>query len=231
MTLVDWTESEFINSGNTGNLLKVSAFGPEITVWANGQQLASVTDDSLSHGNFGLFVGTFAEPFTWVSYDNLKLWTPPNQEITLIPTATRPSASAQALPPTATATSAPPTATASSDLTPEPESQEATPEDEAEPTPTDTPAPPTATPEPLPEYASRDQTLARGEEEISGRVVFPLYRCRRPERITSIWLISRMAIISNCSNPMPASPALALMGQNLPIVLGNRTVAVSMPGL
>jgi TolB protein len=34
---------------------------------------------------------------------------------------------------------------------------------------------------PLPEYASRDQTLGRGEEKVAGRIVFPLYD---PERGT-----------------------------------------------
>ncbi len=32
-----------------------------------------------------------------------------------------------------------------------------------------------ATQVPLPEYASRDQTLARGEQEVEGRIVFPVY--------------------------------------------------------
>lgn len=206
VTLVDWTESEFINPGNAGNLLKVTAFGPSISIWANGQQLAAVTDDSLDHGNFGLFVGTFAEPFTWVSYDNLKLWTPPNQEITLIPTATRPSADSQALPPTATAP--PPTATPES----QEESEEATPSEEAvEPTSTrrstPTPAPATSTPEPLPEYASRDQTLARGEEEITGRIVFPVYD---PERATYDLYIADIADGNNLQliQPNASQPGL-----------------------
>ncbi|NJN93367.1 MAG: FHA domain-containing protein [Anaerolineales bacterium] len=89
-TLVDWTASPFINKGKSANILKVSAFGPNLTIWANGQQLASAVDDSLSHGNFGFFAGTFSEPRVWVSFDTLKLWGPKNQEITLLPTATRP---------------------------------------------------------------------------------------------------------------------------------------------
>jgi len=206
VTLVDWTESEFINPGSNGNLLKVTAFGPSISIWANGQQLAAVTDDSLDHGNFGLFVGTFAEPYTWVSYDNLKLWTPPDQEITLIPTATRPSASSQALPPTATATSPPPTATPEAQEEP----AEATPTEETvEPTPT--PALPTATPEPLPEYVSRDQTLARGEEEITGRIVFPIYD---PERGTFDIYIADIADGNNLQliQPNASQPGLSLDG-------------------
>ena len=34
-------------------------------------------------------------------------------------------------------------------------------------------------PVPLPEYASRNQTLARGEEEASGRIVFPVFDSER----------------------------------------------------
>jgi len=183
ITLVDWTESEAINQGNNAsNILKVSAFGPEITVYVNGQQLAMVTDDSLSHGNFGFFAGTFAEPYTWVSFDNLKMWTPPNEEITLIPTATRPSAAPVAEASAPTATPVPPTVTATAE--PEFDESEAAIEEIEEATVTPSPAAdvaaaPTATPPPLPEYASRDQTLGRGEEQVSGQIVYPVYDTER----------------------------------------------------
>jgi TolB protein len=58
------------------------------------------------------------------------------------------------------------------------EEVEATSEPTATPTRTPTVTPtsePTATAVPLPEYASRDQTLARGETEVSGRVIFPVF--------------------------------------------------------
>jgi hypothetical protein len=179
VTLVDWTESEFINRGNAGNILKVSAFGPNVSIWVNGQLLATVTDNSLTHGNYGFFAGTFSEPFTWVSYDNLKMWTPPGEAITLIPTATRPSGVAVGevtiVSPLATPVSPIPTATATVEPAEvEEEATEDTPT--AEPTSSPTPRPTaTATPVPLPEYASRNQTLARGEEEVEGRIVFPIY--------------------------------------------------------
>ncbi len=186
ITLVDWTASEHINTGvSANNVLKVSAFGPDITVWANGQALASVTDDSLTHGNFGFFASTFDEPPVWVSYDNLKLSVPEGQEraITLLPTATRPSGMPGPTP-SATPTPIPPTDT------PEPEptlalvegetSAEFTPTPTVTLTPTTTPTPePTATPEPLPEYVSRDQTLARGETKVTGRIIFPVFDLER----------------------------------------------------
>jgi TolB protein len=176
-TIADWTASPAIKQGNTPNILKVAAYGPNITVWANDQQLTSFTDDSLPHGNFGFFAGTFSEPHIWASFDNLKLKTPKNQEITLLPTATRPKV---ALPtPTGLAVVTPvsvlPTPQPTVEATIE---AAATAEPEATPTPTVTVTPtsePTATPVPLPEYASRDQTLARGEKQVSGRIIFPVF--------------------------------------------------------
>lgn len=196
VTLVDWTQSEFVNQGNADNTLKVAAFGPKITVWVNGQQLASITDNSLTEGNFGFFAGTFAEPYTWVSFDNMKLWTPPGASIAVIPTATRPGGATGVEPvtPTPPAPTVPPTATPvpepaeepaeelAEELAEEPIEEGEAPAEStqlspvATPTATAAPSPvPTATPVPLPEYASRDQTLGRGEVEVTGRIVFPVY--------------------------------------------------------
>ena len=187
-TIVDWTESEYINTDGTANLLKISAFGPEITVWANSQELVSITDDSLTHGNFGFFAGTFAEPYAWVSFDNLKLWTPGAEELTLIPTATRPGASvAVAAVEEAVSTPTPsPTTVTVTPIAEVDETEEPTIVEESQESPISTPTAsatpdrePTATPVPLPEYASRDQTLARGEERAVGRIVFPIYDLER----------------------------------------------------
>jgi hypothetical protein len=197
-TLIDWTQSEFINPDT--NILKVSAFGPSITVWANGQALGSIIDDSFEHGNFGFFASTFSEPYMWVSFDNLKLLAPEGQQLTLLPTSTRvivPLADSSAAVPSYTPTPsltlemvsviATPTASAVDSTA---EAVDSTGETVAEinetATPlaaaTSTPRPtriPTATPVPLPEYASRDQPLARGEEQVSGRIVFPVYDAAR----------------------------------------------------
>ncbi len=178
VTLVDWTQSEFVNPAGATNILKVSAFGPNITLWANGQPLATATDDSLTRGNFGFFTGTFSEPYSWVSYDNLKMWTPPDEEIVLIPTATPPGAGAVvAEVPSPTSTAA--TEAKESELAEGGSgstSPVATPTRMASPTPRPLP---TATPEPLPAYVSRDQTLARGETEATGRIAFPVFDAAR----------------------------------------------------
>ncbi len=185
LTLINWTQSELINQGNSSNILKVSAFGPNITVWVNGQELVSTRDDSLTHGNFGFFASTFSEPYTWVSYDNLKLWTPPGESIAIIPTATRPggdsgSNQAEATPPAspATETTTPEAEQVQEEATESQENAEADPTDTPTTAPTTIPSP-TVTPEPLADYVSRDQTLARDETEIGGQIVFPVYDAER----------------------------------------------------
>jgi Tol biopolymer transport system component/pSer/pThr/pTyr-binding forkhead associated (FHA) protein len=159
ITLVDWTPSEAIKAG--GNILKVSAFEDKIALWVNGQMLTSRTDDSLSHGNFGFFAGTFGDPYMWASFDNLKLAIPAGHDIiAVLPTATRPlGPAAPTVTPVPTHTPLP--TLAASEAT----AIGATP----------TPAEPTPTPIPLPEYASRDQPLARGEAKVTGRILFPLF--------------------------------------------------------
>ncbi|MCB9100497.1 MAG: PD40 domain-containing protein [Anaerolineales bacterium] len=232
-TLVDWTESEFISTDGSANILKIAAFGPEIRVWANGQELASVRDDSLTHGNFGFFAGTFAEPYVWVSFDNLKLWTPQGNELTLIPTATRPGVAVAvaggATPlPTPSPISTINTPTPASDVSEAAEialaeggndspiptptlttAEEATSEPTSEAT-----SEPTATPVPLPEYASRDQTLARGEAKAIGRIVFPIYD---PERSTYDIYMANIADGSGLTliQPDASQPALTTDGTDI----------------
>ena len=88
LTLVDWTLSPAINTGQAENALRVSALGPKISVYANGQLLAEVEDDSFRHGDIGFFAGTFNEPGSHISFDDLRVWAPPGAEIAMKPTAT-----------------------------------------------------------------------------------------------------------------------------------------------
>ncbi len=193
-TLVDWTAAPQIQLAEA-NILRVSAFGPEITAHINGEQVAQVSDESLTEGNFGFFAGTFNDPYAWVSFDNLNLKVPAGQEdsLTAIPTATPPFALLIDEPadtptpprPTQTPTATPtqtPTGTAEPDSV---AADEVAPPTETEtPTTTPTSAPTqtptvTPTPVPLPEYASRAQPLARGQEQLAGRLVFPMYDASR----------------------------------------------------
>ena len=60
--LQDWTSSNYINGGpGQTNFLGVKLDGKKLTIYANGEELATVTDDTLQKGKFGLF---FAAPET-----------------------------------------------------------------------------------------------------------------------------------------------------------------------
>ncbi len=177
VTLADWTLSPHIKPDT--NILTVSAFGPNITVSANGQPLASVTDSSFTHGNFGFFASTFSDPYMWASFDNLKLRVPKGQQITLLPTATP-------LPLSLASAPQPPTPTVTAVSTPTPVAATAVNTVAAPVSPLSTPtaAPtaalskvegPTSTPVPLPNYASRDQPLGRCEGKETGRLDFPVF--------------------------------------------------------
>lgn len=74
VSLIDWTESHHINRGQASNRLKVTCAGSKITLYVNDQRLATVTDDSYTHGDIGLFAASFAEPDVHITFDNLKVW-------------------------------------------------------------------------------------------------------------------------------------------------------------
>ena len=59
-----------VNSGTIGNHLRGDCVGSTLTLFANGQQLSSVTDTSFTSGDVGLIVGTFDEPNVSLSFDN-----------------------------------------------------------------------------------------------------------------------------------------------------------------
>ncbi|MEM7346074.1 MAG: FHA domain-containing protein [Chloroflexota bacterium] len=175
LTLIDWTASPYINSDET-NLLKVSALGPNITLWANGQQLDSLTDESFTHGNFGFFAGTFEQSNIWVSFDNIKVWVPEGQQVTLIPTAAAATPQPETTPTQTASPTATPTQAAIAAVTEEAEEEDEAAEETPTATPTVTPtSEPSPTATPLPNYISRDQPLARGEEEIGGQIIFPVF--------------------------------------------------------
>ncbi len=196
-TLVDWTSSPAINKGPTTNVLKISAFGPDIAIFANGQELTRINDSSFSSGNFGFFTSTFKGTHSWVSFDNLKLWGPVDEELALIPTATPTQATPENQTQTDQLNQQPqPTNTAAvtsaEAATPALSPGEATPITEID-TLTVTAAitatqPSTATagialtpesPPTLPDFVTRDQPLARGQSKLPGKLIFPVYDAAR----------------------------------------------------
>lgn len=55
--LVSWTRSDYIASGaNKQNVMGIKAIGDKLTLYANGHQIAEVTDDTYDTGRYGLFV-------------------------------------------------------------------------------------------------------------------------------------------------------------------------------
>jgi hypothetical protein len=67
----DWFESQAINRGfNTTNTLRVVATGPEMSFFINDTEVGQATDDSLMHGDIGLFGETFAPGGLRVAFDN-----------------------------------------------------------------------------------------------------------------------------------------------------------------
>ncbi|MEK6222488.1 MAG: hypothetical protein N2D54_09615, partial [Chloroflexota bacterium] len=77
--MVDWTHSDAVNPGpNRSNRIGVRVKGNYITVYINGDEVASIEDSTyVGDYRFGLLVGAAdTEPFT-VKFDNLAYWTLP----------------------------------------------------------------------------------------------------------------------------------------------------------
>ncbi|MCS7178781.1 MAG: DUF1080 domain-containing protein [Anaerolineae bacterium] len=72
----DWTPSEAIYSGTATNTLEVLVQGNRLTFIVNGQPLARVEDDRFSHGDIGLYAGSFYEGGVEVCFDNLRITAP-----------------------------------------------------------------------------------------------------------------------------------------------------------
>ncbi len=72
----DWTPSDAIRTGVGTNVLEVIVQGNRLTFIVNGQQLAQVEDDRFSHGDIGLYAGSFYEGGVEVHFDNLRVTVP-----------------------------------------------------------------------------------------------------------------------------------------------------------
>jgi len=62
--------SDAIQTGNVTNTILAECNGSNLTLSANGTQLASATDDSFSSGDVGLLAGTFDSSGTDIHFDN-----------------------------------------------------------------------------------------------------------------------------------------------------------------
>ncbi len=57
ITLIPWTQTEAVHTGDEVNELVVFAAGPKLTFVVNGIIIATQTDSSLAEGMVGIFVG------------------------------------------------------------------------------------------------------------------------------------------------------------------------------
>lgn len=71
----DWTKSEKILSGpNQTNRVGIKAVGNKISVYANGIEIASFSDDRQLEGNFGLMIGSVNTTNFTVYVEKLMYW-------------------------------------------------------------------------------------------------------------------------------------------------------------
>jgi hypothetical protein len=73
--LISWTESDYINAGaNEDNIIGVRMVGTDITLYANGFEIADLDDDEYLVGRFGLFVNASAPGNYTYDIDELTYW-------------------------------------------------------------------------------------------------------------------------------------------------------------
>ncbi len=74
-TLIDWTTSPHILTGEATNRLRVDCQGTKISLYVNGRHLADASDASFSQGAIGLFAGSTEEnPNLVIAFDNFRVW-------------------------------------------------------------------------------------------------------------------------------------------------------------
>ena len=72
----DWKPADAIHRGEAANLLQVICEGNRMDFLVNGVQVAQVEDSAYSHGDIGLYAGSFFEPGVEVHFDNLTVSQP-----------------------------------------------------------------------------------------------------------------------------------------------------------
>jgi hypothetical protein len=73
--LVDWTPSKFINTGaDQTNRLGFLAQGSRISLYANGNLLTEIEDQTYANGAFGLFIGSPETQNFMVEFSKISYW-------------------------------------------------------------------------------------------------------------------------------------------------------------
>jgi hypothetical protein len=68
--------SEAVLQGSATNHLRGDCVGSTLSLYVNGQQVATVTDTAFTSGDVGLTVGTFEDPNAAVIFDNFVVFQP-----------------------------------------------------------------------------------------------------------------------------------------------------------
>ena len=74
--LVDWTESDAIRQGNATNHIQVICDGTTLTLFVNGQRLATAADDTFTRGDVALTATSYEDAPTEIHFDNLTVRAP-----------------------------------------------------------------------------------------------------------------------------------------------------------
>ena len=69
--LVDWTPTDVVRQGNATNHIRAMCDGPTLTLFVNGQRLATAEDTTFSRGDIALTATTYESEPTEVHFDNL----------------------------------------------------------------------------------------------------------------------------------------------------------------
>jgi len=74
--LVDWTATDAVQQGNTSNSIRAVCDGSTITLYANGQRLATADDTTFSSGDIALTATSYEDVPTEVQFDNIVVTKP-----------------------------------------------------------------------------------------------------------------------------------------------------------
>ena len=74
--LKDWTPSTSIKTGKETNKLRIVCQGKQFEFYANGNKLATVTDDALTSGSIILTIGAGDPAGARYGFDNFRLYSP-----------------------------------------------------------------------------------------------------------------------------------------------------------
>jgi len=69
-----WADSEYVSTGQASNHLMVVRYENDISVYANGGHIATVSDASLGSGRLGLVAQSFDDPNADLRFDSFRAY-------------------------------------------------------------------------------------------------------------------------------------------------------------